>query len=200
MSAIKTTTGVLAAGAFITYPFRGSFIYLREADGELVVSASLVELGQRTGQTTKVKMSGSDKIRPTKEYDQVTLTNDTAASITYELVTGDGDYDRPIPDTINVSVSVPASDTINGTADVTISGTTNATADQILAANASRIRAIITANAANDQTIRISGSDVDSNIGIPLAAGESVAIDSTGAIWGCEEVAGTNTVAIVEYE
>ena len=200
MSAIRTTSGILAAGARITYPLRGSFIYLREANGTLTVSASLVELGQRTGQTTKVLMSGSDKIRPEQEYDQIQLYNASAASITYELVTGDGDYDRPIPDTINVSVSVPASDTINGTADVTISGTTNGTADQILAANPDRIRAIITALSTNDQTIRISGADVDSNIGVPLAAGESVAIDSTGAIWGCEESAGTNAVAIIEYE
>lgn len=200
MSSVKDISGTLGAGARRKIPLRGSFFYLRAATAPLDVELQLVDLGDETGQGTLVTMKPGDKITPKREYDSVVLLNNNAVSVDYEVTGGDGDYDRPIPDIVNVSVSVPASDTINGTADVTISGTTNATADQILTSNPDRIRAIITALAGNDQNIRISGTDVDANIGIQLAPGESVAIDSTGEIWGCEEVAGTNAVSVIEYE
>lgn len=204
MSSIKTTTGTLAAGARRDIPSNGSFIYLRSAldsngaDSQLVVSLQEIELGQKTGHTTKLIMSSGDKIRPQKRFDSVVLFNDTSLAIDYEAVHGDGDYDRPIPDTVNVSVSTPSAKGIETAPDVTVSGTTNATADVIAAANTNRVRIVLTALDTNDQILRIGGADVDADEGIQLAAGQSVALLTTAEILGCEEVAGTNAVSVFE--
>lgn len=171
---------------------------MRSATFPLDVELQLIDLGSKTGRSTQIRMTGADKVVPSREYDGVVLFNPNVLPVAYEITGGDGDYDRPIPDLVNVAVSTPASDSVETEPDVTISGVTNATRDVIIAANANRTRVIITALAANDQTVRIGGADVDADEGIPLAPGESVALATTAQIEGVEEVLGTNKVSVFE--
>ena len=199
MSAIRTHTGTLASGARISIAARGSFIYLRDANGKLTVSAQLVNLGQKTGQTTKVIMSSADKISPDKEFDNVVLYNHTAASVTYELVTGDGDYDRPLPDVVNVSVSLPNAASVTTVTDKTNIDVANAGKELLLAANENRINAWITALDTNAEVIRIGDDNVAIDRGTPLAPGDTILWSSKAACYACSIATVNQGAAVTEF-
>ena len=186
-SAIKTTNGALSAGAYITLPLRGSFLFVRAATGNLTVSLTQVELGQKTGQTTKVVMTQNDKVRPIREFDSVTLRNDTASAVVYSIVTGDGDYDRPVPDIINVQVTQGPDSGHISLVDIDTAGQGQANKVSILPDDDTRINAYLTALAGNTDTLRIGDTDVDTDQGTPLAPGETVNWTSKKQTWYCSE-------------
>ena len=195
MSSIKEFTATLANGARLTVPGRGSFLFMKNTTAPLLTRMIEVETGGRSGREVSVTMANSDKIRsaPGAEFDSIALLNSSGASATFTLIYGTGDYDRPVPDTVNVSVSVPASDALSTVADITVT-----TAAVISAASTTRQKCIITALASNDQTLRIGDSNVTATRGTPLAPGETIAIESGAAIYAVEQVSGTNAVAITE--
>lgn len=198
-SAIKTSTGSIAAGARFPIAARGSFLYLRSSTDELVVEASLVDLGQKTGQTTKVRMSSGDKIRPAQEFDQVSLYNDSATTVTFELVTGDGDYDRPTPDTVNVQVSSSNNNAATTNVDETNIDVGSAGAALLLAQNNQRVNAWITALATNGEEIRIGDANVDTDRGTPLQPGDTILWSSKGACYACSIATVDQGASVTEF-
>ena len=195
MSTVKNFTGTLANNERRKYPLRGSFFYLRSANQALQVELVRVGLGQQEGNNTNLEMQGGDKVTPKTEYDEVVLFNDSGVSVTFEIVGGDGDYDRPTPDTVNVAVSTPASNSITDAADVACN---ELTATQIVAANSTRTRVIIGAPEANDVNLRVGSSNVTATRGQQLKPGETIAFDTSAAIYAIEESAGTTTASVVQ--
>jgi hypothetical protein len=188
----------LADGARRAFPISGEYVYLRESTGQLSVRIIQQNTGGKDGKESAHSMRRGDKIRPGFAFDNVVITNNSGASVTFELAYGTGDFDRPIPDTVNVAVSVPTSDTFSDVADVTVAGVGNANADEISAANSDRTKIIIQAHADNDTTFRVGGSTVDTDTGVQLVAGDVIALETTAAVWACEESSGTNKVCVIE--
>lgn len=202
MPGIAPYLRTLAAGARTKIDARGTTVFVRRTTETLLVTArsSQVGSGEAGGQGVSytLRMAASEKWFTAEEFDSVTIQNTGAASTNIEILLGFGDFFRPVPDIVNVSIDVPASRQIPTTVDNAAFGVGNANLVEVLPINLNRIVAIITALAANDQIIRIGDSNVDTDQGTPLSAGETLAIASTAAISVCEEVAGTNAVAIRE--
>ena len=183
MSQVRDVEGTLAAGERRKIPLRGSFFYLRFSSAPLLVELQLIELGTKTGKSTMVRMKGGDKITPQREYDSVVLFNDSAVSVDYETTGGDGDYDRPIPDIVNVQVTSDSSEIVTTEVDETNIDVGNAGAIELVPADPNRIYAIITALSTNAEEIRIGDSNVDTDRGTPLGAGDTIKWSSKAACY-----------------
>lgn len=194
-SSVKEITATVAAGTRRKIPGRGSFLFAKTTTAPIKVSMIEVETGTRDGDDVTVTMSNSDKIRsaPGKEFDEIVVFNDSAAPVTFTLIYGTGDYDRPVPDTVNVAVSVPASNSVT-----TIARNEVTAAEEVAAFNASRTKVIVQADPANDQNIVVGDSNITTTRGIVLQPGETIAFETQGAIYAMEVVAGTNYVNILE--
>lgn len=202
MPGIAPYRRTIAANGRTTITARGTTIFVRATTEILLVTARSTQVGQGEdggqGVAYTIRMGASEKWFTAEEFDSVEIVNTGAVATAVEILLGFGDFFRPVPDIVNVAVSIPASRAIPTLVDASAFGVGNANLEEVLPINLDRIRAIITALAANDQIIRIGDANVDTNRGTPLAAGETIAIDSTAAISVCEEVAGTNLVAIRE--
>lgn len=111
-------------------------------------------------------------------FDEVRITSATAQTVSAAVSSGEGDIGQ-IFGTVNSITSVPT--TITDHADVSVP--TGAAALLLLAANANRVSALITADSANPNTCRVGGAGVLSNAGTPLQAGLTAAFDCTAAIY-----------------
>jgi hypothetical protein len=165
------------------------------AGNRLNVRLRAVELAGKSGDSVELSMSQNDKVVLPFAYDRIELLNESGVALDIDVIFGDGDYVRPLPDVVNVAIALAGSQALDTIADVAMVDTGET---QILPVNANRVRAIITALEANDVNLRIGDVDITATRGMQLKPGETIAIDSTAAIYGIEESAGTTSVAVLE--
>ena len=201
-SSVKEFTATIAAGARTKLPGRGSFLFMKTTTGAVSVSMIENELGGASGKETRVTMQNSDKIRsaPGAEFDEIVLHNESASSVTLTIIYGDGDYDRPVPDTVNVSVSLPNAAAVTTVTDKTNIDVANAGKELLLAANENRINAWITALDTNAEAIRIGDDNVAIDRGTPLAAGDTILWSSKSACYACSIATVNQGAAVTEFE
>ena len=176
----------------------GTMFFVRQilpAGNRVNVRLRGVELGGKSGDSVELSMSQNDKVVLPFAYDRIEINNENAIAISIDVIFGDGDYVRPLPDLVNVAIVVAGSNALDTIPDVAM---TNANETEILPANLNRKRAILTAPEANDVNLRIGDVDITATRGVQLKPGETIGIDSTAAIYGIEESAGTTTVAVLE--
>jgi len=176
----------------------GTMFFVRQilpAGNRVNVRLRGVELGGKSGDSVELSMSQNDKVVLPFAYDRIEINNENAIAISIDVIFGDGDYVRPLPDLVNVAIALAGSNNLDTIADVAM---TAANETEILPINLNRVRAVITAPEANDVNLRIGDIDITATRGVQLKPGETIAIDSTAAIYGIEESAGTTTVAVLE--
>jgi len=176
----------------------GTMFFVRQilpAGNRVNVRLRGVELGGKSGDSVELSMSQNDKVVLPFAYDRIEINNENAIAISIDVIFGDGDYVRPLPDLVNVAIVVAGSNALDTIPDVAM---TDANETEILPANLNRKRAILTAPEANDVNLRIGDVDITATRGVQLKPGETIGIDSTAAIYGIEESAGTTTVAVLE--
>ena len=95
-SSVKEFSATIAAGARYKLPARGSFLFMKSTTAAVSVSMLEVDLGTKSGRETRVTMQNSDKIRsaPGKEFDEIVLHNEGAASLTLTLMNLNSAADR----------------------------------------------------------------------------------------------------------
>jgi len=172
----------------------GSTVFMRQVS---VGTVRVTTEALRSADKHTVDMSQADKLFTVEEYGSVYIQNFQSTAIDIEMYLGIGDFNQPVPDIVNVSLSAasanlsPSDDAVNIDAD-------NAGAELLSAANPERLRIMITALSTNANAIRVGDSTVDSDRGIPLQAGESVALLTQAAIYACSEAAADQGAAILE--
>ncbi len=201
MPGLASYKRVLAAGEQTEINARGTTIFCRQTTEELSVTARSTQVGQGGGGgvSYSVRMSESEKWFTAEEFDTIEIVNEGSASSTIEILIGYGDFFRPVPDIVNVSIGVPAGKVSATKADETNIDVGNAGKVSLAAANPNRTQLIITALATNGDPIRIGDSLVDSARGTPLAAGETMIWDSTAECFACSEATVDQAAAITEH-
>ena len=200
MPGIAPYIRTLAAGKRTKINARGTTIFVRRTTETLLVKARSTQVGGGKGESYTIRMAASEKWFTALEFDTVEIENTSAVNATeVEVLLGYGDFFRPVPDIINVSVTSLASASIETTPDVTNAGIGNANKVTILAANDLRTSASLTALDTNTAIARLGGSDVDTDEGIQLQAGETLFWPSKAACEACVEAAGTGTIAVLEH-
>jgi len=130
-------------------------------------------------------------------FSRLFITHAAQAGKTINLlvVRQSGDFSIENPGSLFNAVTVTKASNAWSGADVTIVAA--APSAVILAADATRVSAIVTALSTNTQEVRI-GLNIAATAakGIPLAPGESVSIDGTAALYGYTGAGVNQTVAI----
>jgi hypothetical protein len=180
---------------------RGTMLFVREilpAGNPLTVRLRQVGVGSKDGETIVMPMRQNDKIITPVEFDRIELENDAGVDISADIVFGDGDYVRPLPDLVNVAVSQAGANTVHSPADVA----TNDAAEAVLFdpddyAGETIVRVLLTAHIDNDQAVRVGKTgEVAADHGTPLQAGETLSWDCSEAAYGIEEVAGNTKICV----
>jgi len=166
---------------------RGTTVFIKKTNVPLAVEVRSTQIGGKGGVSYKVTMNQAEKWFTAEEFDTVIIENLGTLPATIELYLGSGDFFMPVPDIINVAFSVSASRNIVTVVDKGNIDVGQAGKELIIAASLSRTRAILTALASNTDIIRLGDTNVDTNRGVPLQAGESIPIDSTDEVFACSE-------------
>lgn len=178
---------VLTANQRMTIVARGSTVFLRAATGEISVTVRSTAVAGKTGEAYTLRMTAAEKWFAAQEFDSVEIEDQSGAANTIELYIGSGDFEKPVPDIVNVALSIPASRTVLTQVDHTNIDIGTAGIQLIAAENLDRTTLVVTALSTNTDIIRVGDINVDTDRGTPLAAGESMAFDTTAAIYACSE-------------
>lgn len=204
MPGIAPYLRTLAAGERTTIEARGTTIFVRATTEILEVRPRSTQVGQGEagGQGVEyfARMGASEKWFTAEEFDSVSLVNSGGASTAIEILLGFGDFFRPVPDIVNVAVSIPAARISTSFVDETNIDVGQAGKVSLFPVNLDRTMAIITALAGNSDTIRIGDTNVDTDQGTPLAPGETLAWESTAECFACSEATADMAAAKVEHE
>lgn len=186
---------------------RGTTVFLRKADGEIKVTTRSMQVQEGMGEHYTLTMEPSEKQFTASEFDSIVIENISGAVNNIELYAGYGDYFRPVPDIVTVSVDAPMevnvvssnpspapSASIDSLPDVAVQGV----AVQILPVNAGRVRAFVSAPAANVNTLRIGDAGVTAANGTPLVPGETIPYDTIAALFAIGVAASADVVALSE--
>ncbi len=190
---------VLQAGQRENIDARGTTIFLRLATGEISVTARSNAVGSKSGASYTLRMTEAERWFHAEEFDSIVIVDESGAANTIELYIGYGDFQKPVPDIVNVALTVPASRDVTTIADKINIDIGAAGKEQLAAINLDRTRAVITADAGNAEIIRVGDTNVDTDRGIPLAAGESLSFESTAAIFACSIATNDQIAAITEF-
>ncbi len=191
---------ILTANQRQTIIARGTTLFLRQATGELSVTVRSNQVGTKTGASYTLRMEQAEKWFHAEEFDEVVVVDESGAENAIELYIGFGDFQKPVPDIINVAFSVPAARSIITRVDHVNIDIGAAGKELIAAENLSRTKIIITALAAKTDAIRVGDANVDTDRGTPLLAGETIAFDNTAAVYACSETANNQGAAHTESE
>ncbi len=190
---------ILNANQRATIVARGTTIFVRQATGELGVTLRSVAVGTKTGAAYTLRMEQAEKWFHAEEFDEIVVEDKSGAENAIEVYIGYGDFQKPVPDIVNVALSIPASRAAVTIVDKINIDVGQAGKEQLAAINLGRTRAVITAAAANAEIIRIGDTNVDDDRGIPLAAGESLSWESTAAVFACSIATADQVAAITEF-
>lgn len=185
MPGIAAYIRTLTAGERTKIEARGSTIFVRRTTEELLVRARTTQVGSGTGVEYQARMAASEKWFTAEEFDSVSLENTGAAETEVEILIGFGDFFRPVPDIINVQVTSAESEAVTTEVDETDIDVGQAGKKELVPADPARVFAIITALSTNAEEIRIGDTNVDTNRGTPMAAGETIKWTSKAACFAC---------------
>lgn len=164
---------------------RGTTVFLRKATGVIAVTVRSNAVGSKTGASYTLEMEQAEKWFHAEEFDEVIIEDKSGASNAIELYLGYGDFEKPVPDIVNVQVTSAESETVSTEIDETNIDVGQAGKVQLLAADPARIFAIITALSTNAEEIRIGDTNVTETRGTPLAAGDTIKWTSKAACFAC---------------
>lgn len=171
--------------------------YLRLLTASNAVKVEYVRAGtiieHETADGVKAGYGGRPPRKPDqpRAFDEVRITSATAQTVELLILQGTADYDRSVG-----TVDITRSNNLTDTIDVSMLAGART---QIVPANTSRRRVLITNLAAGAQTLRVGNSaTVAANRGTPVAPGETVTFETTAAIAGWNPGAAAQSVAVTE--
>lgn len=176
---------ILAIGQRETINARGTTIFLRESSGEITVTARSNAVGTKTGASYTLRVNQAEEWLHAEEFDSLEIENTSGVENTIELYVGFGRFIKPVPDIVNVQVTSAESEIVETEVDETNIDIGQAGKVELVPADSARVFAIITALSTNAEEIRIGDTNVDTNRGTPLAAGETIKWTSKAACFAC---------------
>ena len=190
---MRPFTRTLADGAETKIAVRGDTIYVQETSANLIFSTRKNQGGGATGNenATNVSLPLKSTLKTSREFDEITVRNNSGGSVDFTILAGFGEVDEP-----PTAIAVEGSNALETTADATA----GAVAAVILAANASRKRVHIQALSTNTQNVRIGDANITAMRGIQLVPGMGFTLDTTAAIYAVYEAAGTVQLSITEED
>lgn len=185
MPGLSPYTRTLAAGQRTTIDATGTTVFLRISTGEIVVTLRSTRTGEGDGVAYTLRMTAAEKWFHAEQFDSVELHNDTAVATTVEFYIGFGDFEKPVPDIINVQVTSAESEVVTTEVDETNIDVGQAGKVELVPADSTRVFAIISALSSNLEEIRIGDTNVDTDRGTPMAAGDTIKWTSKAACFAC---------------
>ena len=190
---------ILTANQRANINVRGTTIFLRQATGELKVTLRSQQVGSQDGVAYTLRMSAAEKWFHAQEFDQIEVEDVSGTANTIELYIGYGDFEKPVPDIVNVQVSSSNNNIATTIADKINIDIGNAGREQLLAQDDSRVHAWVTALSTNVEEIRIGDTNVDTNRGTPLAPGDTILWSSKGPCFACSIATVDQGAAVTEF-
>lgn len=179
---------VIANNAETRIPARGRVIFMDSTTAGVLVTARKDDTGRGDGLSVgPITMETGRKFTTQQVFDDVTVRNESGASVTITILIGEGDFD--------VSVAEVTIETNNNMA-TGGDATAGAAAVQIVAATATNRRIHIKALASNTQNVRIGDSNITITRGIQLQPGEGITLEHSQNVFAIREVAGTVQLSI----
>lgn len=195
LAAYKQTIPI---GERVTVRARGTTIFVAQTNEPLLIEARSTQVGGKDGVSYKVTMRQAEKWFTAEEFDTVIIENIGNNPAIIEVYLGSGDFFKPVPDILNFSISVPNSKTILPITDKTNIDVGNAGKESLFPLSIPRTLIIISALSTNAEEIRIGDTNVDVDKGIPLAPGETIALETRAAIFACSIATADQGAAVTE--
>lgn len=189
----------LAISQRTTIEARGTTVFLRQATGELLVTLRSTAVGTKTGVAYTLRMTAAEKWFHAEEFDSVTIQNEAGVANTIEFYIGFGDFEKPVPDIVNVQVSSSNNNEATTAVDETAVNVGNAGKALLLAQDDTRVQAWISALAGNAEEIRIGDVNVAANRGTPLQPGDTILWSSKGPCYACSIATAGQGAAVTEF-
>lgn len=199
MPGLAPYTRTLAIGQRTVINARGTTLFLRQATGEIRVTARSNQTGDGGGESYTLRMTAAEKWFHADTFDEVEIENTAGVANTIELYLGSGDFEKPVPDIVNVQVSSSNNNVATTAVDETNIDVGNAGAVQLLAQDNTRVQAWITALAGNAEEIRIGDANVDTDQGTPLQPGDTILWSSKGPCFACSIATANQGAAVTEF-
>ena len=185
MPGLAPYKSILAIGKRVTINARGTTVFLRKATGELKVEVRSLAVGDADGASYTLRMDEAEEWLHADTFDTVVIENTSGIKNTIEMYLGFGRFIKPVPDIVNVQVTSAESEVVTTGIDETNIDVGQAGKVELVPADANRIFAIITALSGNAEEIRIGDTNVDTDQGTPLAAGDTIKWTSKAACFAC---------------
>ena len=178
---------------------RGTTVFIRRSTETLLVTARTGAVGDSDGVAYSIRMAASEKWFTAEEFDTIELQNTGAAATEVEILLGYGDFFRPVPDIVSVSIGVPSGRNVVSFFDVIDIDVGGAGRIILVAANLNRTQLIINALASNTDPIRVGTVACQINVGIQLSPGESLIWENTDEVYACSETVNDQAVSLIEH-
>lgn len=171
---MRSFTRTIPANGSQSFAIRGDTIFLQDTTGNLIVSAR-DDTGDGRDLLTRVTFREGSRQRTRGTFNQLRVENPSGSDIDATFIVGFGDYDEP-PQAVLVQIP-------NGGVGGQV--TANAAGTQLLAADATRKRAIVMVDpaGANGAFVAYSQADAVAGNGIPLEPGIGFPFETTAALW-----------------
>lgn len=180
---------------------RGTTVFMAETTEIIEVTLRSAQIGQgRGGESYTLQMFTADQWLSADEFDSLEFYNLGDAEVTITVYIGYGQFYRPVPDVVNVQVTSKPTATVVTAADETAINVGAAGKVALLAQDDNRVQAYITALSTNSDIIRIGDSNVDSDQGTPLQAGETMVWSSKAACYACAEATAGQSAAVTVFK
>lgn len=199
MPGLAPYKSVLAVDERRAINLRGTTFFVRLATGEIRVTLRSQQVADGGGESYTLRMTEAEKWFHAQEFDEVILENTSGAQNTIEVYVGYGDFEKPVPDIVNVQVTLATTASAQTIADKINIDVGNVGAEQLLPANTNRVKAYITALSTNAEEIRVGDSNVSATRGTPLAPGESLIWEGGVAAFACSIATPDQRAAVTEF-
>jgi len=191
---------ILNANQRSTIIARGTTVFLRQATGKLSVTVRSNAVGTRTGAAYTLEMEQAEKWFHAEEFDEIVIEDLSGAANTIELYLGFGDFEKPVPDIVNVQLTSSNSGVAETIADKVNIDIGQAGKEELLPADTTRIQAYITALDSNAEVIRVGDTNVTETRGTPVAAGDSLLWTSKAACFACSIATNDQAAALTVFK
>jgi|SRR3970040_1583431 len=170
----------------------GEEIFMRAATAELLLTVSQRKAGGGNQfLATRYPISARQSLRTApRNFDDITVRNESGASATFTLLAGFGHVEAPLAE---VSLTVPNG--LGDAADVAVAGATAS----ILAADATRIRTHVKNLLASGSAVRVGSATVTTTRGAQLQPGEGLTLEGTAEIFAVREGAASTLSITTEH-
>lgn len=199
MPGLAPYKSIMAVGQRVKIRARGTTIFLRKATGELEVTVRSLAVGDADGAEYTLRMEQAEEWLHADTFDQIVIVNEAGVENTIELYLGFGRFIKPVPDIVNVQLTTSASASATSIQDKTNIDVGNAGQQQLLPADSTRIYAFVTALPGNAEEIRVGDTNIDTDQGTPLQAGDSLLWTSKAACFACSIATVNQGAALMDF-